>query len=536
VLDANALPNDLEGLKRLLLEREGTAAAQALKLREKDRLIEHLKLQLARFRRWRYGQSSEQLEGAGQIPLSLEAIEAAVREVLNASEAMPQELAAAAPAKSKPVRRAGLPEHFERTENLIAPPETCCPDCAGPLTLLGEPDVAEVAEVKTITFTVTRHVRPKKRCSKCSTIVQAPAPSRPIEKSFAGASLLALILTWKFAFHLPLHRQCQMFAHAGLRLSRTTLMQWVGGSTQLLAPLVEALGRYVLATSNVNTDDTPVRVLAPGTGKTKEGRLWTYVRDGTRWGSSDPPAVWYQYSANRKGEHPQRHLSKYVGKVQADAYAGYVPLFVAPGPGVPARMLEIACWAHVRRGLFDLFDATKSPTAKEALDRIGTLYDIEEDICGHTPDVRRAARQQRAVPHLKALHEWLVATRAKVENASALAKALDYALSRWVQLCRYAEDGRLEIDNNTAERSLRGVAIGRKNYLFFGADSGGERAAIAYSLIETCKLNKIDPQRYLHYVLERIADHPINRIEELLPWNVADKLDQPEQVTEALAA
>lgn len=537
MLDANSLPNDIEGLKRLVLTRESAVAARDLKLREKDRQIEHLKLQLARFRRWRFGQSSEQLESAGQIPLSLEALDAAVREALNATPAVTAEqAAAAAPQKIKPVRRPQLPEHFERTDHLIPPKECFCPDCGGPLTALGDPDIAEVAEVKTITFTVTRHIRPKKRCSTCSTIVQAPAPSRPIEKSFAGASWLALILTWKFAFHLPLYRQSQMYAHAGLKISRTTLMQWVGGSTQLLGPLVEALARYVLAAPNLNSDDTPIKVLAPGTGKTKTGRLWTYVRDGTRWGSSDPPAVWYQYSADRKGEHPQRHLATYAGKLQVDAYPGYDALFVPPGPDLPARILEIACWAHVRRGLFDWHVATKSPTTQEALDRIGKLYDIEREIRGQSADVRRAVRQARAVPLLHTLQQWMTATRAQLEKGSALAAAFDYGLKRWTELSRYTEDGHLEIDNNSAERSVRGVAVGRKNYLFFGSDSGGERAAIAYSLIETCKLNQIDPQRYLHYVLERIADHPINRIEELLPWNVMDKLNQPESVTQALAA
>jgi len=299
---------------------------------------------------------------------------------------------------------------------------------------------------------------------------------------------------------------------------------------------VEALAKYVLASLNVNADDTPVKVLAPGTGKTKKGYLWTYVRDGTRWGARDPPAVWYQYSPNRNGEHPQRHLKNYTGKLQVDGYAGFEALFVPPKPNVPARIIEIGCWAHARRGLFDLYVATSSATAKEALERIRQLYDIEDEIRGQSPEERLAVRQERAVPLLDALHQWMVQVRTEVENKSELAKALDYALNRWDALLRYTQDGRLEIDNNTAERSIRGVGVGRKNYLFFGSDSGGERAAIIYSLVESCKLNHIDPQRYLQYVLERIADHPVNRVEELLPWNVADKLNQPEQVTQALAA
>jgi transposase len=537
VLDVNGLPNDIDELKRLVMKHEAAVQAREMKLREKDRQIEHLKLQLAKLRRWKFGQSSEQLESAGQLPLTLEEIEAAVLDAVSATSIVSEGQAlGTAPEKIKPIRRKQFPEHFERIDNVIEPKECVCPDCGGALSHLGTPDESEVVEVKTVTFTVRRHIRPKKRCSKCSTIVQAPAPSRPIEKSFAGASLLALVLVWKYGFHLPLYRQCQIFAHAGLQISRTTLMQWVGASSALLGPLVAALAKHVLSSAHLNADDTPIKVLAPGTGKTKRGYLWSYVRDGTAWGSSDPPAVWYQYSPNRKGEHPQRHLATYAGKLQVDAYAGFEALFVPPGPKVPARILEIACWAHVRRGLFDLHEATQSPTAKEALDRIGPLYDLEEEIRGQSADARRAARQLRAVPLLNALHAWMIDTRAQVENKSTLATAFDYALNRWVQLSRYTEDGHLEIDNNIAERSIRGAGIGRKNYLFFGSDSGGERAAIAYSLIETCKLNHIDPQCYLEYVLERIADHPINRIEELLPWNVADQLNQPKQVTEALAA
>jgi len=532
VLDANALPDDVESLKRLLLERDATVHVRDLELREKQRQIEHLKFQLAKLRRERFGQLSERLEDAGQIPLTFEELQAALAEAAKA----PETSAASAPEKRKPVRRKSLPEHFERNDNVIPPADCVCPDCGGALSSLGKPDESEVLEVKTVTFKVTRHIRPKKRCSKCSTIVQAPAPSRPIERSFAGATLLALVLTWKYGFHLPLHRQCQIFAHAGLTLSRTTLMQWVGGCSELLGPLVAALAKYVLSASNLNADDTPIKVLAPGTGKTKKGRLWTYVRDGRGWGSRDPPAVWYRYSPSWHGRYPQQHLATYRGKLQVDGYAGFEALFVPATPQGPARIQEISCFAHARRKFFDLYKAMKSPVAKEAIERIDTLYKIETSIRGQSPEARYAARQKHAVPILKALHAWLIDTCSKVEKGSVQAAAFNYSLERWETLIRYTEDGRLEIDNNAAERSLRGAGVGRKNYLFFGSDTGGDRAAIIYSLIETCKLNRIDPQRYLEYVLARIADHPINRIEELLPWNVADKLDQPEQVSQAMAA
>jgi transposase len=533
VLDLNALPDDVAGLKRLVLEHHAASTAKDIQLRERDRQIEHLKFQLAKLRRARFGQSSEQMEG-GQLPLTLEELTAAVVEAERADNAF--KAAEAAKAKGQPVRRKKLPEHFEHLDNLIAPAECACPDCGGELKDLGKPDEAEVLEVKTVTFTVTRHIRPKKRCAKCSCIVQAPAPSRPIERSFAGASLLALVLTWKYGFHLPLYRQCQIFAHAGMTLSRTTLMQWVGGSSQLLGPLVAALAKYVLAASSLNADDTPIKVLAPGSGKTKRGHLWTYVRDGTSWGSTDPPAVWYQYSPSWHGKYPQKHLASFEGKLQVDGYPGFEAMFLPTKPGVAARVLEISCMAHARRKFFDLHVALKSPLAKDALDRIGGLYQIEDHIRGSSPEQRLAIRKKYAVPLLDALHTWMIQSVSQIEKKSDLADAFNYSLNRWDELCRYTEDGRLEIDNNIAERSIRGIGTGRRNYLFFGSDTGGERAAIIYSLIETCKLNHIDPQRYLNYVLERIADHPINHIEELLPWNLVDQLKQPAQVTKALAA
>ena len=523
------LSNEITELQRQLLAREGVIATQALELTSRQRQIEHLKLQIAKLRRFRFGQSSERLAGVEQMALLLEELQASLKPA--AAPIGPTEPAP----KGKPVRRQELPAHFERIDNTIEPETCACPECGGPLGLLGT-DTAEVLEVKTITFTVTRHIRPKKRCSKCAVIVQAPAPARPIEKSFAGASLLALVLSWKYAFHLPLYRQCQIFAHAGLTLSRTTLMQWVGASSELLGPLVAAFARHVLSAPNINADDTPVRVLEPGSGKTKRGHLWAYVRDGRGWGSTDPPAVWYRYSPSWHGRYPQRHLSNFSGKLQVDGYAGFDALFVPQSPTTTARVMQIACFAHLRRKFFDLYEAQNSPVAQEALERIRLLYEIETAIRGQSAAERLVQRQQHAVPLLASLHAWMIATAARVDKESALAKAFNYGFNHWDALQRYAEDGHLEIDNNTAERAVRGIGVGKKNYLFFGSDTGGERAAIMYSIIETCKLNHIDPQRYLQYVLERIAEHPINRIEELLPWNVAAQLNQPVQVTAALAA
>jgi len=291
------------------------------------------------------------------------------------------------------------------------------------------------------------------------------------------------------------------------------MADWVGASTRLLDPLVEALRRYVMAAGKLHADDTPVPVLAPGQGKTKTGRLWTYVRDDRPAGETAAPAVWFAYSPDRKGEHPAQHLKKFRGTLQADAYAGFNQLYEDD------RIEPAACWAHVRRHFYDLEQAHSSPVAREALQRIGALYQVEEPIRGRPPDERRRIRQAQAKPLVDSLRQWFEATLSKLSRKSETTVAIRYALSRWEALTRY-EDGHIEIDNNAAERSLRGVALGRKNYLFAGSDAGGERAAAIYSLIGSAKLNGLDPEAYLRQVLTRIANHPINRIDELLPWNI----------------
>ena len=377
-------------------------------------------------------------------------------------------------------------------------------------------DVSEVLERIPSRFQVIRHVRVKLACARCDRIVQAAAPSRPIERGLAGPGLLAHVLVSKYGDHLPLYRQSEIYAREGVELDRATLADWVGGTSRLLEPLVQALRRHVMSAEKLHADDTPVPVLAPGLGKTKTGRLWTYVRDDRPAADQTPPAVWFAYSADRKGEHPQIHLSQCKGTLQADGYAGFEQLYET------GRIQEAACWAHVRRKFYDLQVAHKSPVATEALERIAALYAIEKQIHGSSPEERREIRNTRSRPLPVSLKQWLQATLDKLSRKSDTAIAVRYALGRWEALLRYCDDGKIEIDNNAAERALRAVALGRKNYLFAGSDRGGESAAGIYSLIGTAKLNGVNPESYLRNLLCRIADHPINRIAELLPWNLAE--------------
>jgi transposase len=500
-----ALPDlkslDADALRALIL-------AQQEELASRDTEIENLKLLVLKLKRLQFGRKSEKLDKQiEQLELRLEDLEA--NQTIRPPSLIKSSTTATA---NKPARRP-LPEHLPREVETYLPQQKCCPDCGGRLRPLGE-DVSELLEYVPARFKVIRQVRPKLSCSGCERIVQEPAPSRPIDRGLAGPTLLAHVLVSKYAHHLPLYRQTEIYEREGVELDRSTLADWVGGASRVLAPLVEAVRRYVLKAGKLHGDDIPVPVLAPGSGQTKTGRLWTYVRDDRSSGDTAAPAVWFAYSPDRKGEHPQQHLSGFTGTLQADGYAGFQRLY---GGG---QIQEAACWAHVRRKFFDLDQGHASPIASEALSRIGQMYGIESEIRGRSPDERLQIRQTRTRPLLDQMHRWLQTTSTKLSSKSAVTVAIRYALSRWAALLRFCEDGRLEIDNNAAERALRTVAIGRKNYLFAGADSGGERAAAMYSLIGTAKLNGLDPEAYLRDVLTRIADHPINRINELLPWNV----------------
>lgn len=499
----DSLPNDVETLRQLVLTQRAQLAASFTE-------IEQLKLLIAKLKRLQFGRSSEKLDR------HLEQLELRLEELQTIQAAQPNlARAASAPGdkRTQAVRRP-LPRHLPR-EEVVHQPACACPQCGGAMKRIGE-DVAEMLEYVPARFKVIRHIRPKLACAHCAVIVQEPAPERPIARGLAGPGLLAHVLMAKYGDHLPLYRQAQMYAREGVDLDRSTLADWVGSSSALLDPLIAALAGYVFGADKLHADDTPVPVLAPGHGSTKTGRLWTYVRDDRPAGSTQPPAVVFRYSPDRKGERPREHLKSFRGILQADGYAGFEQLYAGE------RILEAACWAHVRRKFYDVQVAHASPIAKEALDRIGALYAIEGEIRNKLPDERRRIRQARAGPVLADLKTWLDTSLGELSQKSELALAIRYALTRWTALTRYRDDGRIEIDNNAAERALRAVALGRKNYLFAGSDAGGERAAAISSLIGTAKLNGLDPEAYLSEVLTGIAEHPINRIDELLPWNLAN--------------
>jgi len=501
------LPSDPESLRAII-------AAQAAELRAQGTLIDKLKAQLAMLRRARFGASSEKIERAiDQLELTLEDIEAG-----EAQEQPYQPAPSAREEKVKPARQP-LPEHLPRVAELHEAANSC-PDCGGSDFLKAGEDLSEVLDYVPASFRVVRHVRPRFICKGCDTIVQAPPPSLPIARGKPGPGLVAHVLTAKYCDHLPLYRQSEIYAREGVDIARSTMADWVGRTASLMAPLIEALRAHVLAGNRLHGDDTPVPVLDPGRGRTKQGRLWTYVRDGRPWNDDKPPAVCYHYSPDRKGLHPQSHLACFNGVLHADGYAGFRELY---RPEESDRgIVEAACWAHVRRKFFDLTVAGPAPMAEEALRRIGELYDIEADIRGSPPDERCRIRQQHSAPKVEALRDWFERERARLPGKSAAAQAIRYALSRWIALGRYLDDGAIEIDNNAAERAIRPIALGRKNWLFAGSDKGGERAAAILSLIGTARLNGLDPEAYLRDVLTRIADHPVNAIDELLPWNMLD--------------
>ncbi|MGH7095576.1 MAG: IS66 family transposase [Stellaceae bacterium] len=504
--------DEIDALKAALAAERAARQQAEARASGAEAMVAHLKLLIAKMKRDRFGQSSERGQRLlDQMELQLEELEASAAED-KAAIAPVDTTSVVGFTRKKPVR-APLPAHLPRERVVIAAP-SACPCCGGRLAKLGE-DITETLEVVPRQWKVIQTVREKFTCRRCEAITQPPAPFHPIARGRAGASLLAMILYAKFGEHQPLNRQSASYAREGIDLDTSTLADWVGACTATLMPLVELIRHHVFAAERLHGDDTTVPVLAKN--KTATARLWTYVRDDRPFGGPDPPAAIFSYSRNRNGEHPARHLASYAGILQADAYAGFGELYDAkrrPGP-----VTEAACWSHGRRNFFELADLRKAPLASEAVRRIDAIFAIEREINGLAAADRRAVRQNRIAPLAGELAEWMRAERGRLSRHVETAKAIDYMLKRWTAFTRFLDDGRICLTNNAAERALRGIALGRKAWLFAGSDRGGERAAAIYTLIGTAKLNDVDPQAWLADVLGRINDHPATRLDELLPWN-----------------
>ncbi|UZO94682.1 IS66 family transposase [Roseomonas mucosa] len=513
----NSLPDAVATLQaELAAERLARREAEA-RASGAEAMVAHLKLLIARLKHDKYGASSERgRKLIDQLELELgELVAAASEDAAKAETAADKEgrpRRPDSPPRDQPVR-APLPAHLPR-ERVVVPPPTACPCCGGRLSKLGE-DITETLEVEPIRWKVIQTVRERLSCRACETITQPPAPFHPIARGRAGPNLLAMILEAKYGQHLPLRRQSEAYAFQGIELGVSTLADWVGTCTANLAPLIALIEAHVLAAGRLHGDDTTVPVLARG--KTITGRVWTYVRDDRPFGGLAPPAAMFRYSRDRTAEHPNRHLASYAGILQADAYAGYTALYKAdrqPGP-----ITEAACWAHGRRKLFELAELSRAPLAIEAVRRIDAIFDAERAINGLPAEARLAARRQHIAPLVAGLETWMRESRGKLSRHNPVAKAMDYMLTRWETFARFLSDGRICLTNNAAERALRGIALGRKAWLFAGSDRGGDRAAAMISLIYTAKLNEVDPRAWLADVLARIAGHPASRLHELLPWN-----------------
>jgi transposase len=526
--DLTQLPTDIVLLHKMVRDAADLLEASEQRDVQQKATISTLTRQLSLLRRGLYGRSSEQVHG-DQLRLALEP--AVLPAAAQNDNILPVRQAMAPEVKR---RRKPIPSHIPRRDMVHMPKtkdsavSTSCAmaghvppcNCGGKRVQIGADSGDELVYIPA-RFEVVRHIRPKLACRACESIVQAPAPDRPITASPASPSLLAHILVSRFCDHLPYYRQSAIFGRSGLDISRNRMVDWAQSLSALLAPLVDRMATYLFSAAKIHGDDTPVAMLVPGSGKTGTARFWVYLRDDRCSGSTDAPAVLYRFSTDRKSAHPQTHLRDYQGYFQADAYRGYEALYRT------GHVHEVGCWSHVRRKFHDIYISTSelSPIAAEALLRIGALFDIERHIRGCTAGQRRRVRQRAALPRLAALKLWFQQQRSKLSAKSALAIAIDYAVSRWAAMVRYTRDGRLEISNNLCENALRGVSIGRKNWLFVGSREGGETAALFYSLVETCRMNEIDVQAYLTDLIARIGAHPINRINELLPWHWAREQD-----------
>jgi transposase len=498
--DQPSLPDDPALLQHLLLEAQAEIA--------------RLQVLIAVLLRNRFGRRSERL-GEEALQQGIEDAEQSLGEQQAKAEAAQPK---AQPPRKPPQRNRGsLPAHLPRVEVTVDIADKTCACCRAPLHQIGE-DRSEMLDIVPAQLRVRVIRRPRYGCRACEGgVAQAPAPERPIDGGMATEALLAQVLVGKFADHLPLYRQSQIFARQGVELDRSTLCNWVGRACWWLEPLYELVLSTVLSSPKVVADDTTLPVLDPGRGRTKTGRLWCYAVDNRPWSGPGHPAAAYVYSEDRKGEHPASHLKGFRGLLQVDGYAGFGGLVAGANDGPTLAF----CWAHARRKFYDVFAATKSPLALEALQRIGALYAVEADIRGQTADYRRQQRQQQSRPLVEAMHAWLTGLLGRLSGRSTLAQAIRYALNHWTGLTRFLDDGRCELDTNIVERAMRPVALGRKNALFAGADSGGKHWAIVATLIQTAKLNDVEPLAWLADVLQRIVSGQTrrNQLDALLPWN-----------------
>ena len=503
----DALPDDVEMLHRLVRDLASVVEARDGALDESKTEIARLRAIIRQLQRAQFGRRSERLD-PDQLSLALEDLEA---DLARAEAARPASLPQ--PDAGTPPRphRAPLPAHLPRVETVVPVPHERCPDCGGALREAGE-SVAEMLDWVPAQVRVLRIRRPKCACRACGTLQQAPAPERLLARGLATPGLVAHVLVSRYCDHLPLYRQSKILTRHGAELSRSTLCDWVGQACWWLEPLHARLMDHVLAGERVFADDTPLPVLEPGKGRTKTGRLWAYARDDRPWAGPAPPAVVFRYEPDRRATRPAEHLSGYRGILQVDGYAGFEAL--AGGD----RITLAACWAHWRRRFYDLHQAG-SPMATEALRRIAEIYGIEASIRGQPPPERQAARVELSRPLVEALHLLLELQLPQLPGRGRLAEAIRYGLGRWGALTRFLDDGRIDLDTNPVERAIRPVALGRKNALFAGSDGGAQRWAMVASLVETAKLNGVEPYAWLRATLTRMAEgHPASKLDELLPW------------------
>jgi len=514
-LAPDPLPNDVAALQAIIAKQAAELEEAKSQLKARDVVIEQLQLNLDKLKRSQFGRSSEKVQRQiDQLELTLEDLQTdrAAEQAEESNEAEADEKQ-----DRKKRGRKKLPAHLPRERSVLDPGETC-PDCGGELRLLGE-DINELLDYVSAKLKVLQIARLKKSCRACEKIVQEPAPSTPIQRGMAGAGLLSHILVSKFDDHLPLYRQGEIFSRLGFCIPRSTLISWTGSAIAELRPIAELIGRSTRTATHLHCDDTIIPVLAPKTGQAKKGRMWVVVRDGRPYQGSDPPVVAYFYSPDRKGEHPRAFMKGFSGVLQADGFTGFNAMYKPNPETQEIQVKEAGCWAHWRRKFYDFHQSTCSPIAKEALDRIGKIYDIERTISGKTKGQRQTVRGAKSRPLVESFKTWLETQLGRLLEKTDLTKAIHYGLSRWDALTLFLDDPAVAIDNNAAERAMRPLCVGRKNWMFAGSDRGAENAATIMTIIETAKANDLNPQAYIADLLSRLPDHKINRLDELAPWN-----------------